>query len=191
MQRSAVNAKPRAGRRTVIAEGKFVNFVRRGRWEYAERRGCAACVGIVALTPKREIILVEQHRPPVDAPVIEVPAGLVGDTRAFRGESLETAARRELLEETGYEASRWVPLLSSVGGVGGVVSAGISDETIQLFLALELKRVAKGGGDASEAITVHRVALAKLSVWLLRQQRRGARVDLKIFAGLELARPYL
>ena len=44
-----------------------------------------------------EVILQKQYRPPIDKVVIEVPAGLVDE-----GETAETAAVRELKEETGY-----------------------------------------------------------------------------------------
>ena len=45
-----------------------------------------------------------RHRWPVRTHCIELPAGLVGDVAGQEGEALEVAARRELLEETGYEA---------------------------------------------------------------------------------------
>ena len=53
------------------------------------------------------MLLVEQHRPPVNQTVLELPAGLVGDLSNQPLENLEQAAKRELLEETGYHAAKW------------------------------------------------------------------------------------
>jgi ADP-ribose pyrophosphatase len=54
---------------------------------------------VVALTVERRLILVHQYRPVVGAVMLELPAGHVEP-----GESPEQAARKELLEETGYVA---------------------------------------------------------------------------------------
>ncbi len=56
-------------------------------------------VSVIAVTPAREILLVRQHRPVVDRETLELPSGHVEP-----GETPEAAARRELLEETGYVA---------------------------------------------------------------------------------------
>ena len=165
----------------VLAEGKYLRFLSEGGWEYVIRPHSAGVVVIVAVTPARELILVEQHRVAVHATVIELPAGLVGDTSALRGEGLETAARRELIEETGYEAGRMVELAA------GPISVGVSAEVVTFFHAQDLRRVGPGGGDDSEDITVHLIPLAGLRTWLADKQRGGLLVDPKIFAGLYLA----
>jgi ADP-ribose pyrophosphatase len=169
-------------KRKVVLEGKFIRLIRRGRWEYVERVRATGIVVIVPVTSDGRLVLVEQFRVPVAARVIELPAGLVGDTDEFHGEDLAAAARRELLEETGYEARSLKPLLT------GPVSAGLSTEMITVFLARGARRVAAGGGDASEDIKVHAVPLAKVEAWLARRQAKGALVDAKVYAGLHFAK---
>ena len=168
-------------RPATVWEGRFVRVADRDRWEYASRRDIDGIVAVVAVTDSRQLVLVEQYRPPIARTVIELPAGLAGDTEAFRGESLEQAARRELLEEAGYEARRMIHL------VRGVPSPGLTDEVVDLFLAEGLTRRTRGGGDGSEDIVVHEVPVDRTAEWLAEQQRRGAFVDFKILAGLYLA----
>lgn len=165
----------------VLAEGKYLRFLSEGGWEYVTRPHSSGVVVIVAITPSRELILVEQHRVAVHASVIELPAGLVGDTSALSGEAMETAARRELVEETGYEAERMVELAA------GPIAVGVSSEVVTFFHAQGLRRIGAGGGDETEQITVHLVALAGLRDFLAEKQRAGRLVDPKIFAGLHLA----
>jgi ADP-ribose pyrophosphatase len=162
----------------IIAETDHLRLVRRHGWEYVERKDICGIVAIVAVTSRGELLLVEQYRPPVDGCVIELPAGLAGDVLGEEEESLETAARRELLEETGYQAQKMVHLFH------GPPSAGITSEELTFFLAEGLELVAAGGGDASEDITVHAVPLDRLAGWLKEQARLGKRIDVKVYAGL-------
>src|SRR5439155_18973651 len=101
------------------------------------------------------------------ARVIELPAGLAGDAKAHEREDLEVAARRELLEETGYAARRMQRVAA------GVPSAGMTDEVITLFLAAGLTRAGAGQGDGEEDITVHEVALEEVEQWLTAREREG------------------
>lgn len=165
----------------VLAEGKYLRFLSEDGWEYVIRPHSNGVVVIVAVTAARELVLVEQHRVPVHANVIELPAGLVGDTTAFSGEPFETAARRELVEETGYQAESMVELAA------GPIAVGVSSEVVAFFHAQGLSRVGAGGGDETEQITVHLVPLAGLRGFLADKQREGKQIDAKIFAGLYLA----
>lgn len=65
-------------------------------------------VSVIAMTPAREILFVRQFRPVVRRATLELPAGHVEPR-----ESPEEAARRELLEETGYVAGE-IELLGSL-----------------------------------------------------------------------------
>ncbi len=158
--------------------GRHLTLACRGHWEFATRSGATGVVGIVAVTDDGRMLLVEQFRPPVNQKVIELPAGLAGDIAGEESESLETAARRELLEETGYEARDVQRIFE------GPTSAGLTDEMITIFLMTGLTKSGLGGGDASESIVVHEAPLASLLSWLGERQVDGYLIDPKIFGGL-------
>jgi ADP-ribose pyrophosphatase len=166
----------------VLAEGRYLRLVRRRGWEYAERTNAIAIVVLVAVTAEGRLLLTEQHREPVGGPVIELPAGLVGDRPGEAHEDLRTAARRELLEETGYEAGDLRPLAA------GPPSAGLSSEVVTFLLATDLRHAGPGGGSEQESITVHEVPLAAVGDWLAEHARAGRLVDPKVYAGLYLLR---
>jgi ADP-ribose pyrophosphatase len=162
----------------VIAEGKYIQLLCRDGWEYVERKRISGIVAIVPVTRDGRLVLVEQYRAPVAGHVIELPAGLAGDVAGTENERLEEAARRELLEETGYRAGRLTRLFH------GPASAGITNEELTFFLARNVVRVSDGGGDESEQITVHTVPLGRVPAWLRRQERAGKLIDVKVYAGL-------
>jgi ADP-ribose pyrophosphatase len=164
----------------VVARGRYLTFVDDGGWEYVTRANVTGIVVVVAVTDDERLLLVEQWRPAVRSRVIELPAGLVGDVDA--GETLLSAASRELVEETGFSA-REMALLAA-----GPIAVGVSDEVISFFQARGLTQVGPGGGDASESIVVHAVPLAGLRAFLAERAPDGLAVDPKIYAGLFLAR---
>jgi ADP-ribose pyrophosphatase len=165
----------------ILSRGRFLSLARRANWEYATREQATGVVAVVPITDDGKLLLVEQFRPPVGARVLEIPAGLVGDHADHALEVEETAARRELLEETGHEADEWTLL------VKGPTSPGICDEVMAVFLARKLRRVGEVMGDGNEEITLHAVALSELHEWLRDAERRGLLVDVKMFSGLHLA----
>lgn len=85
-------------------------------------------VVIVAVTKHDQIVLVRQYRVAAAAVTLELPAGHVDP-----GETPEQAARRELLEETGYEADAFKPL--------GALSPSVARFTNRMwcFLAVNAK----------------------------------------------------
>jgi len=161
--------------------GRHLSILARGKWEYATRNTRRPAVGIVAVTDEGNVVLVEQHRPPVCDTVIELPAGLAGDISGAEQEPLLDAAKRELLEETGYVASRWTQLVS------GYSSPGLTDESIVLFLAEGLIKTGTGGGCEGEDITLHEVPLGGVLPWL---EKHGHSADLKLLAGLYAAQSH-
>lgn len=101
-------------------------------------------VNVVALTERGECVLVEQWRHGAQAVTLEIPGGLVD-----AGESPETAARRELLEETGFSASQWL----QVGQC--LPNAAIQTNRCTTFLALGATRVADPSFDDTEHCVLH------------------------------------
>ncbi|MFA5685029.1 MAG: NUDIX hydrolase [Lysobacteraceae bacterium] len=160
----------------LLHEARYLRLKRRGRWEYAERTNATSAVIIVAVTPEDKVLFVEQFRVPVDAPSIEMPAGLVGDHGDV--ESMEAAAQRELLEETGWHADHFEYLME------GPSSSGMSNEIIGFVRAHGLRRVHAGGGDETESITVHEIPRPQAALWLDGKRREGYSIDPKLYAGL-------
>ena len=133
----------------ILSEGRFIRLLVKDGWEYIQRTNCTGIAVMVAVTEAKEILLVEQYRPPVDCNVIELPAGLINDGAGAGQESGEEAAGRELLEETGYAASRWIRIFSGPGGPGA------SSDILHFYLSLDVKKIAAGGGDATEIGRAH------------------------------------
>lgn len=162
----------------VLHQGRYVRLVRKNGWEFVEREGISGIVVIVAVTDDQRLVLVEQHRIPLDGRVIELPAGMVGDRPEDRDESFAAAALRELREETGYEAASVHRLTS------GPYSPARSNALYAFFRAVGLRRVSEGGGDEHEDIAVHEVPLAEVDAWLEAKAEAGLLIDPKIYAGL-------
>ncbi len=157
--------------------GRYLSLLERDGWEFASRSNASGVVVLVPVTGQGEIVLVEQFRKPVGKNVIELPAGLVGD-HEDPDESVLSAARRELEEETGFAAEQLELLMECPS------SAGMSDEIVSFVLARGLRRVGPGGGDDSEDIQVHIIPLKEVDQWLREQQVAGKSMDPKIYAAL-------
>jgi ADP-ribose pyrophosphatase len=163
---------------TTLHTGKFLALIKEGHWEYVDRVNATGAALIVAVTAERKVLLVEQYRIPVHARTIELPAGIIGDEPGLTNESQAEAARRELLEETGYAAERVQRL------TGGASCSGLTSERVTIFRASGLRRVAKGGGVEQEDIVVHEVPLAEVAEWLESKASTGILIDPKVYAGL-------
>jgi len=164
--------------KTTLYTGKYLSLLKEGHWEYAERVNATGAAIIVAVTDEQKLLLVEQYRIPIQSRTIELPAGIIGDEAGLSEESHAEAARRELREETGYDAEH-IEILTS-----GPASSGLTSEVVTLFRASRLRRIGTGGGIAHEKITVHEVPLSEIDTWLAAKAQSGMMIEPKVYAGL-------
>lgn len=166
----------------VVYEGDFLKCIKRrfrmqngktGIWEIAKRKRHTGIVAVCALTPQKEIILEKIFRIPLGTYVIELPAGIMDKPN----ETPEDAVRRELLEETGYEA-RHVELL-----LVGPLNPGLTPDRMMIYLARDVHRVAEPSPEPTEDIEVITVPLENLVDFVLENQEQ-VDVDLKILSVL-------
>ena len=158
-----------------VFEGKHVLVIESDGWEYAERVKGKSAVAVIAVTGEGRLVLTEQLRRAVNARVIDLPAGLVGD----EGDEDEAAtAHKELEEETGYVCESVERLIRCP------TSPGITSEVVSLYRATGIRRAGEGGGVGGEDIVVHEVALDELVEWLARREAGGMLIDMKIWAAM-------
>ncbi|WP_028775688.1 NUDIX hydrolase [Shimazuella kribbensis] len=116
-----------------LYEGKIIDLhldhvsLPDGGTSYREIVKHPGAVAIMAITKENKLVLVRQFRKALEKTIYEIPAG-----KLEIGEEVETCARRELQEETGYTAETWEKI------VGFYTSPGFADEYIHLFVADQL-----------------------------------------------------
>lgn len=129
-------------------------------------------VVVLALTPENEVVLAQQFRPGPNLVLDELPGGAMDD-----GEQPEAAARRELLEETGYAATDLIPL-------GRMHDCAYSEVERWAFLARGCVRIQDQTLDATEDIAV----VVKPLTAFFAQLKAGLCTDLEVaWAGLHEA----
>jgi 8-oxo-dGTP pyrophosphatase MutT (NUDIX family) len=111
-----------------------------------------AWVNVVALTPRDELVMVRQFRQGLRDVTLEIPGGLVDP-----GESPEEAARRELLEETGYGADRF----ESLGSINP--NPALFGNRCHMQVALGCEAVSEIQNSATEETIVELLPLADLA----------------------------
>ncbi|UOQ46676.1 NUDIX hydrolase [Gracilibacillus caseinilyticus] len=107
-------------------------------------------VCILAITEDDHVLMLKQYRHPLQSIELEFPAGMIEEE-----EDSLLAAKRELLEETGYQTNHWIALDYFYP------SAGSTTEKIHLFLATDSVRVAEQELEELEEIELEKVPIGQ------------------------------
>lgn len=167
-----------------LFSGNWLDVVHEQGREYMVRKICTGIAIIIAINDDGKLILTEQYRVPVHGRVLELPAGMAGDEVGKEDERVIDAAKRELLEETGYEAATIRQVAE------GPIFSGISSEVMTFFYTDDIKKIGEGGGNESEDITVHEVPLEEVEVYISQKEADGMLIDPKLYMGLYFASKY-
>lgn len=135
--------------------------------EMADHQGAVA---VVPVLPDGRIIFVKQFRYPMGTVMYEIPAGKIDP-----GEEPDHCVRRELSEETGYEADRWEYLAPIA------TTPGFTNEVIHLYAAYGL-HAHRQHTDEDEFISVEAISLDRA----MEMIADGTLYDAKSLAALGL-----
>jgi ADP-ribose pyrophosphatase len=148
-------------------EGKYLKFISRYYnikdkeipWEFVKRKNIynSGAVVIVGLTKEYELVLEKNWRMPIESYVIQFPAGLTDR----EDENEEEAAKRELLEETGYMAEKLIHIITTPE------CSVLTPTLVRHFFAPDVKYVGNERKDDLEKIEVLKVPVGDLSNLLL------------------------
>lgn len=156
-------------------KGKYLTYrmdeviISTGRTSTREILLHPGAVVVAALTEEEEVVMVRQYRYAAGQILLELPAG-----KLEYGEDPLECAKRELSEETGFEASGWEKLAEFY------TAPGYTNEMMHLYLARGLKEL-EAHPDTDEVIEYEKIPLTALKKSLLEA---GEIQDAKSIIGL-------
>jgi ADP-ribose pyrophosphatase len=131
---------------------------------------------VVPITDNRKIVMVTQHRYPVEKILLELPAGKLG-----KNENPLYCAVRELEEETGYKSEN----IKELGSI--YTTPGYSDEKLWIYLAKDLKSGNHNREEGEYGMEVFEYSFEEIE----KKIYNGEIVDGKTICGIYLAKKYL
>ncbi len=114
-------------------------------------------VNVVAVTKDDEMVIIRQYRHGLGRTCFEIVAGCVEE-----GEDPMDAAKRELLEETGYSGGEWTETMHFT------CNASAMNNSTHSYLAVGVEQTAKQNLDATEDIEIYTFPKEQVREMLLR-----------------------
>jgi len=154
-------------------------------WESAERRtrsssgvdGVAIVAKCMNKNEQPKTLIISQYRPPLGSFCLEIPAGLVDE-----GEDVETAALRELKEETGY-CGKLISLSPVCYNDPGLTNANMMMAIVEVDMDAAENRLATQELHDGEFITVQFAPWNDLLSWLFEKRKaKGYDIDARLLS---------
>jgi ADP-ribose pyrophosphatase len=127
-------------------------------------------VAIVPILMNKNILMVKQYRHPPNRVLLEIPAGTLN-----KGEKPLDGARRELIEETGYQAGSFRKIMRCY------TSPGYSSELLHIFLATGLSKI-DSKMEVDELINVSEVEVHRALEMVMKNEIEDAKTICGILA---------
>ena len=131
-------------------------------------------VGIIAITPEREVFMVRQYRIAADDVMLEIPAG-----KLEIGEDPYNAAMRELQEETGYKTSKLIELGEYYA------TPGYCGEKLIIYMATDLEFVGQNL-DEGEFLNVEKYPLDQLYQMVMDNEIHDCKTAIGILKAIDI-----
>ena len=167
-------------KRTRIYDGRVFNTIvddveypsgKKSVREVAQHPGGGVALPVF---PDRSILMIRQHRYPLDQFIWELPAG-----KLEKGEAPLHCAQRELEEETGYTAASWRKITTIY------TSPGFCSEQLHLYLASGLTQLPEGRTleEGELTMTLHTLSLAEVKSKIFSGEIRDAKTICAVLMG--------
>ena len=157
------------------------------KWAYAKRvntKGVVIIVPLIVDLKEQSTLFLKTKRPPLIAEGIsefnlEFPAGLVGDED--KNETFEKALEKELLEETGYKADRFIIKNNKLSSSAGCVSE-VSTVAIAIISDSKVHQKPVSDGDVIQGRIL--VAISKIGDFVKSCQNEGWTIGAQTLSGI-------
>lgn len=183
-----MKTKSRVLKETICYSGKWLQCVeiaykdeagKHRVWEGIHREHHTdAVVAVPRFVPSGQYLLIKQFRPPLDAYILEFPAGLIDP-----GETPEEAAQRELKEETGYTGTV-TQISPRLFTSPGILSEACLYASVEIDETLEANQNPQPSPEPQEFIETFLVAPERLASFFEEETQQGSVVDAKLYAYL-------